>query len=320
MEIHCVLKKFVSGALAVLGLLLITGCGNGEEREQESILKETNILEETVFLEGVETEYELLFITDTHVVVRDEHAEEAVAAYAEERYPQFQNGEGIDSKIQFEAYIRYANEREVDGVLFGGDIIDSPSDANLAWLAEQLGQLKMPYLYVPGNHDWTYPWEYMSDEGRQHLLPLLEPFTQGNTEINALDFGDFLAVGINDSTNQVSEDVFPEFERLYGQNKPMLVMTHVPFLTQSVLGHAKEVWSSPVVIGGGNYGGIWPNESSGRFVNMLTATESPVGLVLTGHVHFCDRDVIEGEKDVLQLVGAAGYEGSVMLLHIRGAE
>lgn len=320
MKIHCVLKKIVSGALAALGLLLITGCGNGEEREPERVLKEINILEETVFLESVQKEYELLFITDTHVVVRDKHEEETVAAYAEERYPQFQNGEGIDSKTQFEAYIRYANEREADGVLFGGDIIDSPSDANLAWLAEQLELLQMPYLYTPGNHDWTYPWEYMTDEGRQTYLPLFEPFTKGNTEINSLDFGDFLAVGINDSTNQVSDDVFTEFERLYAQDKPMLVMTHVPFLTQSVLGHAKEVWSNPVVIGGGNYGGIWPNESSSRFVNMLTATESPVGLVLTGHVHFYDRDVIEGEKDVLQLVGAAGYEGSVMLLHIRGAE
>lgn len=293
---------------------------SGEEREPENALKETSILEETIFLKGIEKEYELLFITDTHAVVRDEHADEAVAAYAEERYPLFRNGDGIDSRTQFEAYIRYANEREADGVFFGGDIIDSPSDANLAWLAEQLGQLKMPYLYVPGNHDWAYPWEYMTEKGRQNYLKLLKPFTQGNTEINSLDFGEFVAVGINDSTNQVSEAVFPEFERLYGQNKPMLVMAHVPFLTRSALRHARKVWSSPVVIGGGNCGGILPNKSSSRFVDMLTAAESPVGLVLAGHVHFYDKDVIEGEKDVLQLTGAAGYEGNIMLLHIRGAE
>ncbi len=318
MKVNGVIKRTVSGALAALMLLLAAGCGKGAE--PAGILKETNILEETVIFKGIEKEYELLFITDTHGVIRDGEAEEAVAAYAQERYSQFCNGEGMDSQAQFEAYIRYANERQVDGVLLGGDIIDSPSAANLAWLAGQLGQLNMPYLYVPGNHDWTYPWEYMSEKGRQDYLTQLEPFTQGNTEINSLDFGEFVAVGINDSTNQVSDEVFPEFERLYGQGKPMLVMAHVPFLTQSVLGHAREVWTSPVVIGGGNYGGIYPNENSSRFVDMLTAADSPVELVLTGHVHFYDRDSIDGEKKVLQLTGAAGYEGSVMLLHIRAAE
>lgn len=295
-------------------------------------MKETNVLEETVILEGLEKEYELLFITDSHVVVRDEHAADhgdgvvgekagdAVSAYALERYPLFRNGAGINSKTQFEVCINYANERRVDGVLFGGDIIDSPSEANLTWLAERLGQLEMPYLYVPGNHDWTYPWEYMTEAGRRDLLPRLESFTQGNTEINSLDFGDFCVVGINDSTSQVSGSVFAEFESLYARGKPLIVMAHVPFLTRSVLEHAREVWPCPVVIGGGNYGGIYPNENSDRFVGMLTAADSPVELVLAGHVHFYDKDVIAGEKNVLQLTGAAGYEGSAILLRIKGAE
>lgn len=331
-------KNLILCVLFAWGVFFLTGCaernkpadamkesdalGESEVTGEPEVMVKPNVFEETLILKGLgkEKEYELLFITDSHVVVRDERADEAVSAYAEERYLMFHNGEGIDSRTQFEAYIGYANERKVDGVLLGGDIIDSPSEANIAWLAEQFEHLQMPYLYTPGNHDWTYPWEYMTDEGRQHLLPLLEPFMQGNTEINALDFGDFLAVGINDSTNQVSEDVFTDFERLYAQDKPMLVMAHVPFLTQSVLGHAREVWPSPVVIGGGNYGGIYPNENSGRFVDMLTAAGSPVELVLTGHVHFYDRDVIAGEKEVLQLTGAAGYEGNIMLLHIRGAE
>ena len=161
MKVNGILKKTVSCTLAALGLLMAAGCGKGAE--PAGILKESNILEETVYLKGLEKgqEYELLFITDSHAVVRDGHAAshgdgeaapgnsitvtgEAVSAYAEERYPQFCNGEGVDSRTQFEAYIRYANERKVDGVLLGGDIIDSPSEANLAWLAEQLGQLKMP--------------------------------------------------------------------------------------------------------------------------------------------------------------------------------
>lgn len=307
------LKKSIVAAAAA-GLVLVTGCGSSEPDWQ------MNMIEETILLEGLEKEYDLLFVTDAHVVVRDEYADQSVTKHDEERYPMFVNGGGVDSQTQFEAYIRYANEQGVDGVLFGGDIIDSPSDAKLDWLAEQMSLLEMPYLYVPGNHDWTYPWEYMTEEGRRNYLALLEPFTQGNTEINALDFGEFMVVGVNDSANQVSEAAFPEFDRLYEMGKPMIVMTHVPFLTQSVLGRAREVWSSPTVIGGGNYGGIYPDEYSERLVELITAADSPVELVLAGHVHFYDKDVIDGPKDVLQLVGAAGYEGNVMLLHIRGGE
>ena len=53
-----------------------------------------------VIFKGIEKEYELLFITDTHGVIRDGEAEEAVAAYAQERYSQFCNGEGMDSQAQ----------------------------------------------------------------------------------------------------------------------------------------------------------------------------------------------------------------------------
>lgn len=53
-------------------------------------------------------------------------------------------------------------------------------------------------------------------------------------------------------------------------------------------------------------------------MELLTAQDSPVKLMLAGHVHFYDRDVIVGEKEVLQLVGGAGYEGNAILLHITG--
>lgn len=279
-----------------------------------------NVTEETVCIEGLSKEYDLLFLTDSHVVIPDEDAEEAVAEYAGQRYPTFVNKDGVDARTQFEALIDYANDRKVDAVLLGGDIIDAPSEADLAFLEEQLDRLEMPCLYVPGNHDWTYPWEYMTQAGREEYLPRLEPFMQGNTAFQLLDFGEFRIVGVNDSANRVEGAALSGFERLYGEGEPMIVMTHVPFLTQSVLSRAREVWSGGVVIGGGAYGGIYPDETSQRFLELLTAQDSPVELVLAGHVHFYDRDVISGEKEVLQIVGAAGYEGNAILLHVRGRE
>lgn len=301
---------------AIFTSAAMSGCG----RAGGSADWEKHITEETVRLEGIQGEYTFLFLTDTHVIVRDQAASEQETANEEARYPGFASEEGVPSAEQFPEWIRYANENQVDAVLLGGDIIDTPSEANLGWLEEQLSGLDMPYLYVNGNHDWTYPWEYMTEAGKETYLPLLEPFMNGNTSIQTLDFGEFTIVGIDDSPGQVDKGVFPAYEELLAKDRPIIVLAHVPFITQSVLGRAREVWSSPVVIGAGNYGGIYPNDESAKFMSLTTAASSQVELVLAGHVHFYDRDVIEGEKEVLQLVGGAGYQGNAVLVHVTGKD
>ncbi len=297
--------------LAAAGLSVFAGCGKGEARWEKQIT------EEEIVLEGISQEYELLFLTDTHMIVIDEEDSAKITANARSRISQFKNTEGVSSAHQFDEWIEYANAEEVDGVLFGGDIIDYPSRSNIAYLEKQLELLTMPYLYALGNHDWTYPWEYMTEFGEDKYLPLLEPYMKGDTFIHTHDFGDFLVVAVDNSTNQVNEEVLEEYEEVLAMGKPVILMAHVPFLTQSVLTKAKTAWKQPVVIGGGNYGGIYPDENSTRFLELTTAADSPVVAVLAGHVHYYDKDYIDGEKDVIQIVGDAGFRGSAILLHIK---
>ncbi|MBQ7775924.1 MAG: metallophosphoesterase [Lachnospiraceae bacterium] len=303
----------------ILCAATLSGCTNQPVSNSNPIVQD-NLIEEYLVIEGLDEEYNILFLTDTHMVVPSEEDSEQVAANAQQRLPMFQNAEGVSSAEQFPSWMDYAVDNQVDAVLFGGDIIDYPSHANLEYLQTQLEQLDMPYLYTPGNHDWTYPWEYMTDKGKTEYLPLLEPMMQGNTVIQSLDMGEFVVVAVDNSSNQVNDEALETYQEILSQDKPVIVMVHVPFLTQSVLTKAKEQWSSPVVIGGGNYGGIYPNEASRIFVQETTSTESPVEAVLAGHVHYYDKDYMDGEKKVVQLVGDAGYKGKGMLLHISGKE
>ena len=305
-------SKWCAAGVIVLLCMAMSGCGKSEEWEKY-------MTEETVYVEGLEREYTLLFLTDTHVIIPDQNASAQAAENEQARTPMFLHEPGVTPAEQFPEWVRYANEIKADAFLLGGDIIDTPSPSNLEWLEEQLAGLDMPYLYVNGNHDWTYPWEYMTDTGKETYLPLLAPYMDGNTAIHSLDLGEITVVGIDDSTNQVNGDVFPEYERLLQEGKPVVVVAHVPFMTQSVLGRAREVWNSPVVIGAGNYGGIYPNEDSEKFEAVTTSSDSPVELVLAGHVHFYDKDIIEGEKNVLQLVGGAGFKGEALLIHLTGS-
>lgn len=279
-----------------------------------------HVREEYLVIEGLEKEYELLFLTDTHVIVQSEEDDAQVTANADGRYPVFMDAAGVSSAEQFPYWMEYANEREVDAVLFGGDIIDYPASSNIEFLNENVSKLDMPYLYTLGNHDWTYPWEYMTDKAKQEYIPMLQPVIAENGTIEIMDMEDFLVVSVDNSSGQVHPDALEQYLQVLEQGKPVIVLVHVPFMTQSVLGKAKEVWDSPVVIGAGNYGGIYPSEESTAFIEATTAEDSPVIAILAGHVHFYDKDYIDGEKPVIQIVGNAGFVRSGIVLHITGDE
>ena len=294
----------------VFSMLFLGGCGDGTW--------EKHIVKEEIFLPGLEEEYDLLFLTDTHVVVMSEEDTTREKASAGERKEQFQNEEGVYSEQQFGDWMDYAKEMQPDAVLLGGDIIDSPSAGSVAFLEMELGKLQVPYLYTPGNHDWTYEWDYMTENAVEEYLPRLEQFMNDSPALQSLDVGELRIIAVDNSTNQVAEGILEEYEKLLQTERKVIVMLHVPLITQSVLTQAKEVWESPVVLGGGNYGGIYPNETSQKFLELTTAADSPVELVLAGHVHFYDKDYIDGEKKVLQIVGAAGYQGQGIHLHLSG--
>lgn len=311
-------KSILGKVIQVLGMVSVLVVLASCVPQEKNVEWEKKVIEEEIILPGVKSEYDLLFLTDTHAVIRDESDSEQIAANGEARAAEFVNAAGVSSDKQLSDWMDYAAAQDFDAVLLGGDIIDYPSEASIDYLDEQLNKLTVPYLYTMGNHDWTFPWEYMTETGEQSYRPLLAPYMDGQTSIHTWETDDLLVIAVDNSSGQVRPEAVEAYEELLQTDKPVIVMLHVPLMTQSVLGKAREVWTSPVVLGAGNYGGIYPNEDSERFVELTTAADSPVELVLAGHVHFYDKDYIEGEKQVLQIVGDAGFHQSAVKLHICG--
>lgn len=136
--------KHIFGVLACM--IVLAGCGNGPANK--ITIAEDNILKETIVIENLEGDYELLFLTDTHMVVSSSDDSEQEAANAADRGPQFVDAAGVSSREQFPGWMDYADKRQVDGVLLGGDIIDYPSRGNLEYLEKNLNTLSMPYIYM----------------------------------------------------------------------------------------------------------------------------------------------------------------------------
>lgn len=307
------LSRFLRTAALFLIIASLTACASSRPLAAAG---HADIDTVTVHIPGISREYSLLFLTDMHIVVPGESADGRLQDYASERLSHFTDETGHVSSELFASWMDYANQTEPDALLLGGDIIDSPAPSNLEYLGQSLGKLKVPYLYAVGNHDWTYPWEYMTETGTESYLPLLSPYMDSNTAIHSLELDDFIIVAVDNSNNQIHPDALEEYRSILTRNKPVILLLHVPFYTEELLAEASAVWPNSVVLGGGVHGGIYPNDVSAQFMSLTTAADSPVAAVLAGHIHFSNVSSLAGEKNVPQIVGDAGYKGKATLIRI----
>ena len=273
------------------------------------------LTEKTLMIPGITGNYSFLFLSDTHMITLDGTEEDPVTENALPRTGLFKDSEGKESYENFPTWMEYANDTDVDMVLLGGDIIDFPSEANLKLLTENLENLQMPYAYTLGNHDWTYPWEYMTVTGREQYRPLFAPFTAENPAAHIIEQEELVVLCVDNSSNQVEAEALFVTEEALSIGKPVIVMLHVPFSTETLIENAAAVWNSPVSIGMADRGGIFPDANTLAFQEKILAADSPVVCILAGHVHFSDEAMLT--DSVVQYVAGAGYmnEGIVLKIH-----
>lgn len=316
-------RKLFFGCL--FSLFFLTGCDDGPIVQQSASDSEETETEEPVpfhiipkklTVPGLQKDYTFLFLSDTHVIQLDGSESEQITENALPRIELFKDAEGISSAERFPEWVDYANKQEVDMVLLGGDIIDFPSKANLKLLKENIGRLKMPYTFALGNHDWTYPWDYMTAEGRNAYRPLFHDFTGGNPAASVTEYEELVILSVDNSPNRIEETALAVVDEALSLEKPVLVIAHVPFSTESILKKAGSVWSSPVSIGMAEEGGIFPDANTLAFQEKILAENSPVFCVLSGHVHFSDESALT--DSVIQIVNGAGYAGEGVLLQLSG--
>lgn len=283
---------------------------------QEVIIAESNLDSYELNIPEISGEYSFLFLTDSHITIPDGLDSKTVRDYSAHRLSQFRQETGLVSSQIFTAFMHFAKEKSLDGLLLGGDIIDSPSSANIKFLSDSLKILKIPYIYTLGNHDWTYPWEYMTENAVTKYLSALSPYMEENPAIHTQEFEDFTIVSVDNSSNQINPAALDEYKKILSAKKPVILMLHVPLYTESLLTKTSKQWTGSVVLGGGIHGGFYPNNVSAEFITLTTAKDSPVVLVLAGHVHLADKSHIVGEKSIPQITGDAAYKGKASVIHI----
>ena len=308
--------------LAVVFVIILAGCGSKIEEPdkmeteivpvQEAVEDEVPEIEvklsfdeRKIYIPQLEQDYEIWFFADSHIIVEDGSENGQIKDYAAERKLGFEYESNYSSDAIFSEFIDRANKQKPDLVLLGGDIIDFPSEANVAFLKSELARLEVPYMMTYGNHDWTFPWEYMTEVGKETYRPMLEELMTDD----CLELEDLVVVAVDNSSNQLEAESLAVLEQACELNKPVILLSHVPLSTEELIARAKEDWNSPVTLGMQVHGGIAPNEASTKLWNMTHEDESVIKAVLAGHVHFAYEEMLS--ESTVEIITDAGFKGKV---------
>ena len=268
---------------------------------------------EEIVIPGLEKEYEFLFLTDLHLALKTRD-EIGPLGDADARIEAFSNPKGTQSAKQLPQWVTYANQKQFDAVLMGGDMNDYYSDVIANYLYEQVSQFEMPYLYTLGNHDLYSPWN--------ETIPadsiFFNLFRDKNTAFQVLEYEEFVVCAIDNQEYQVNPKSLEAMQTWLEANpqKPMILLAHVPFYTEQTAGLKEtsiNVWGQALVIGEGA-GDM--TETTATFMKLVFGEDSPVVAVFTGDNHFYYKGNLT--DSITQWVIDPSYAGNGTIIKVRG--
>lgn len=267
-----------------------------------------NVTKEQLSIEGLNSTYTFLFLTDNHLIVKSDNDDAKVKAESE-LLTGFTNSSGIQSIESFPYWIEYANNMNVDALLMGGDMLAYPTPEGVAYMEKELENLKSSYVYSMGNHDWSFSWDYHTSSTYNSYMPLFDDL------ISVLEYKDLIVLSLDNSTNQMNAQSLETFQYYFDKGKPMILLFHVPLSTESVEAKSVADWGWNITIGAN---GLVPNDITAAFLEKLYSEDSPVVCILSGHIHAYDRSLLP--QNIVQIVGDDGYGGNGVLLTVTPAE
>ena len=179
---------------------------------------------------GLKKTYRFLHITDLHISYSDEHSPASRVEHAAWRTDYF-SIDGINATQRFEALRQYIidHQKELDGVIFTGDIIDAPYDTCIAFLEKWFAELPVPYVYAMGNHDWAHMDDYQTPHAMVADRPKFHKFCGGNTFVHKKTFDEISIIALDDTQSCYEDGVAETLaDVLKGETNAFLIQ-HVPF-------------------------------------------------------------------------------------------
>lgn len=318
------MKRNISFAVLLLGLcMMLSACRSqakmaGEESLSDS-QKEACTLEEdrkTIRIPGIKDSYRLLVINDLHIVETETEREipKETKDEIQARYESFADTSGVASREQWEWLSDQIQDYDPDAVVLAGDLVDFYSPENLETLKDGLDKIEVPVIYTRADHDYG---TWYIEEDRK-TVKKQEAAICDNSRVILQEFPDFLIVGINNSTSQMTKAGLRALKKIWEKEKPVILITHVPLDSLTDRGlyeESKKLWGDRALLWGKDCY-YEPNETTQKYLDMVLGEDSPVVAVISGHLHF--PYTIQLNDRITEYVFDASYKGKLGILTVSG--
>lgn len=279
----------------------------------------------TIEIEGLTRGYDIAFVNDLHLITDKEAgdvAEENLQT-VRERYQSFSvTEEGFSAEELWPQIVKFLNHYNFDAVVFGGDMLDYCSHANMELLTEGFDALRYSQdrvMYIRSDHDyggWYGGNEFTDADG----FILQSEFWDGDSGENCIEFEDFMLVGINKSYRNLSEKRLDFLNGKLESGKPVILVTHVPFYSE------EDASLQQLSMDVRNRIYYWNKENSvyipdagmQAFIDRIYAKDSNVIQILAAHIHASWDGIVA--NDLREHVFAPAYEGNIGIIHIVAKE
>ena len=266
-----------------------------------------------VHIPGLTKQYELIIVNDQHIIVPDDDYILEKNDEINQRVMLFSDSNGKTSSETWAEIVDTINAEKPDGVILNGDMVDFFSEANLNCLMDGVKQIEAPVMYNRADHDlgiW-YSDTYTDEDVQQREKKAWEM-----EDVMVQDFDEFLVVGINNNTSQLTEVGLQKVKEIWSEGKPIILTLHVPLkstVDNGLSDASKEVWQDRALLWGTDcfYS---PDDVTQQFLDMVFAEDSPVVAVVGAHLHFAYEDQLT--EWIPQFVFDASYKGTIGVLTI----
>lgn len=267
-----------------------------------------------VTIPGMKGRKKMIYLSDLHVITENNQIATDSLAVVRQRMD-WSSFDGATAADAWPVWTDYLNAVQSDGILFGGDMVDFASDSNIACLKKGLDRMNRPWLYVRADHDLE-PF-FLNGVPKEKCLAGQAEISSCE-EVTVMEYEEFLVVGWNNSTTQLTQAGLDRMKETFSLGKPIILLTHVPIAPladDSLAEKSREAWNDRVLIWGEGFA-YQPNETTGEFLRMVCDENTPVCAILCGHLHFTwDGQVTE---KVREHVFSAAFEKHAGWITISG--
>lgn len=284
-----------------------------------------NLERVTIQISGVKTPVKFMHLSDSHLTLFDETDSEQAVSEMTTRGQMFdtQVGDGIKREDKLKQFYDIAEKEGVDQILLSGDIIDAPSNGNMKFLADLVGNSKVPSIYCLGNHDWSFSENYQGERykyipGFAEIFGSVDPDTEEkywDDVMSVYNYDGFSLVVVDNSNDQVPSAVTATLKSFAKEGVPVVLMLHVPVSCESAVADVSAMWGRDIAIGSA---ALNPNAATKQFVEFIRSAESTVDVILAGHTHLTHIDDVSPDNDTIQLTLGATFEGHARIIEIEG--